>query len=104
MCIIGEAGGFRDHFGEKKKKEKKPGSNVTTSQRRDVETSRRHNVATSQLRDVTTLRRRNIATSQRRNVAMLRHRGFCLRLIKSRGDLISRSSKNVRRRARKMKQ
>ena len=40
MCIIGEAGGFRDHFGAKKKKEKKTGSNVATSQCRDVSTSR----------------------------------------------------------------
>ena len=36
MCITGEAGGFRDHFGAKKKKEKKIGTNVATFQRRDV--------------------------------------------------------------------
>ena len=64
MCIIGEAGGFRDHFGEKKKKEKKTGSNVTTSQRRDVATSRRHNFATSQHRDVATSQRRDVETSR----------------------------------------
>ena len=40
MCITGEAGGFRNHFGAKKK-EKKSGSNVVTFQRRDVVTSRR---------------------------------------------------------------
>ena len=36
MCITGEAGGFWDHFGAKKKKEKKTGSNVATCQCRDV--------------------------------------------------------------------
>ena len=73
MCITGEAGGFRDHFGDENKKEKKTGSNFATLQRRDVSTSGRH-------------------------------LGFCLTIIKSKGDLISRSSKNVRRRARKKKQ
>ena len=94
MCIIGEAGGFRDHFGAEKKKEKKTGSNVATSSQQkkksmNVSTSRRRDVATSRCRDVATLRR---------------HRDFCLRIIKSKGDLILRSSKNVRRRARKTKQ
>ena len=35
VCITGEAGGFWDHFGAKKKKEKKSGSNAMC-QRRDV--------------------------------------------------------------------
>ena len=41
MCITGEVGGFWDHFGVEKKKEKKTGINVATFQRRDVSTSRR---------------------------------------------------------------
>ena len=41
MCITGEVGGFRDHFGVEKKKEKKTGSNVAAFQCRDVSTSRR---------------------------------------------------------------
>ena len=54
---MGEAGGFRDHFGAKKKKEKKKAatlrhSRVVTSQRRDVwsteeKVDERLNVATS---------------------------------------------------------
>ena len=52
MCIIGEACGFRDHFGAKKKKDKKTGSNVVMCQRRDVwsteeKVNERLNVATS---------------------------------------------------------
>ena len=57
MCIIGEAGGFRDHFGAEKKKEKKTGSNVATSSQQkkksmNVSMSRRRDVATSQHYDV----------------------------------------------------
>ena len=36
MCITGEAGGFRDHFGAEKKKKKKTGSTVATCQRHNV--------------------------------------------------------------------
>ena len=65
MCIIGETGGFQDHFGSEKKKEKKTGSNVGTSQHRDIwsteekvneclklATSQRLNFAKSQCHDV----------------------------------------------------
>ena len=53
MCITCEAGGFRNHFGAEKKKEKKTGSNVATYQRHDVwsteeKVNERLNVATSQ--------------------------------------------------------
>ena len=41
MCIIGEAGGFQDHFGVEKMKEKKTGNNVATFQRHDDSTSQR---------------------------------------------------------------
>ena len=57
MCIAGEAGGFQNHFGAEKKKEKKIGSNVATLQCYDVSTSRhlinrRKSQRTSQRRDV----------------------------------------------------
>ena len=39
VCITSEAGGFRDHFGVEKKKEKKTGSNVATFQCRDISMS-----------------------------------------------------------------
>ena len=58
MCITGEAGGFRNHFGAEKKKEKKTGSNIATFQRRDVSTSRR-------LVNRRKSQRRNVATSSR---------------------------------------
>ena len=61
MCITGEAGGFRDHFGAEKKKEKKTGSNVSTFQRRDVSTSRR-----------LVNRRKSQQTSQHHDVSMSR--------------------------------
>ena len=73
MCITGEAGGFRDHFGAKKKKEKKNGSNVTTCQYRDVPISRHSSSMTSQCRDVWSTKEKvndqpNVATSQRHDV------------------------------------
>ena len=73
LCITGEAGGFRNHFRAEKKKENKTGSNVTTFQCRDVATSRRLV---------------NKRKSQR--VISQRHRDFCLRIIKSKRDLIWR--------------
>ena len=36
MCILGEADGFRDHFGAENKKEKKTGNNFATCQCRNV--------------------------------------------------------------------
>ena len=73
MCITSETGGFRNHFGAKKNKEKKTGSNVATFQRRDFSTSRRlvnirKSQQTSQCRDVTTSRHRNVVTLQRHDV------------------------------------
>ena len=55
MCIIGEVGGFRDHFGAEKKKEEKTGSNVATFQRLNVAMSgqqKKKSQQTSQHRDV----------------------------------------------------
>ena len=63
MCITGEAGGFWDHFGAEKKKEKKTGSNIATSQRRDIRSTEEKST------NVSTSRRHKIAMSQRRNVA-----------------------------------
>ena len=61
MCSTGEAGGFRIHFRAEKKKEKKNGSNILMSQRRDTwsteeKVNERLNVAMSQRCDVSTLR------------------------------------------------
>ena len=64
MCITGEIGGFRDHFGAEKNKEKKTDSNVMTS---DQQNKKSTNVSTTRL-----------------------NREFCLRIIKSKRDLIVR--------------
>ena len=99
MCITGEAGGFQNHFGAEKKKEKKTGSNVATFQRHDVSTSRhlvniRKSQRTSQLRVIATLRRRNIAMSSR----------FLPHNHKKQRRLNLEASKNVRTGARKTEQ
>ena len=67
MCITGEAGGFRDHFGVEKKKEKKIGSNVTTFQLRDVSTSGQQKKKVNERANVTTYQRHDVQTSQRRD-------------------------------------
>ena len=68
MFITSEAGGFRDHIGVEKKKEKKTGNNVATCQRHNVPASQPLNVAMSgqqkkKLMNFSTSRRRNVTTS-----------------------------------------
>ena len=75
-------------------------SNVATSQRRDVSTSRRLNVATSQRRDVSTSRRLNVATSQRRDVSV----SAVFSSFKSKQGAELEVSGNVRTRGRKSEQ
>ena len=65
MCITGETGGFRDHFGAEKKKEKKNGNNIETSQHRDIWLIEEK---VNERLKFTTLQRLNFATLQRRNV------------------------------------
>ena len=72
-----------------------------TSQRRDVPKLGRWHIATFQRRDVPTSRRlvnirKGQRTSQRRDVPTLRRqRDFCLKIIKSKRDLIERKEERT---------
>ena len=75
----------------KRKGRRKTGSNIATCQRRDAWSTEKSQQVT-QRRDASTSRRLNIAKLQYHDVATSRrHRDFCLRIIKSNGDLISRN-------------
>ena len=82
MSITGKTGGFHDHFGAEKEKEKKIGNIATSSQLKKKST----NFSTS--------RRRNVATSSR----------FLPQNHKKQRTPNLEASKNVRRRAWKTKQ